>query len=103
MNNHELCPTCKPYGHCLFKENADAVAKNVPPLGKQTLIEPNKSSVTYEAAKASQEIVTLREFARAKEIKCPFADYSPDFPGRDTILEEAGKEFRNIFLENNQR
>lgn len=87
MINHKLCPTCKPYGECLFVKLADLTVKNVPPVEKQTRIFTDPfgryDKVTEEVASAHLEISHLRDIA--KEAECANPDYDPYYRGKKNL------------------
>lgn len=83
MNKHELCPTCKPHGHCLFEEAANDIANSVPSKEQQTPL-ITYEDVTIEALRAHKEIALLRDLA--KLCGCPNANkVNPDYPGKENL------------------
>jgi hypothetical protein len=83
VSGHELCPSCKPYGKCLFKEAAESIAEEVPPLEQQTKISP-KGKGTLEASDAHGKITLYRE--QARRLNCPNVNLvNPDYPGKKNL------------------
>lgn len=83
MSAHELCPSCKPLGKCIFEKGVNLLIKDIPPIEEQTPLIPN-AEVTLEATLAHQSITTLRELARSSG--CPKVNsVNPDYPGKNNL------------------
>ena len=83
MNSHELCPSCKPIGRCIFEVAAGFVTDEVFFAKTQTPIAPGEK-ITEEAASAHKEITKLRE--RAKALGCPNANtINHYYPGKESL------------------
>lgn len=75
--SHELCPNCKPYGECMFKKAAKAVAAGVPPL------KPGEK-FTANTIDAHEMIAVFRE--KAREQNCPIVNsVNPHYPGKKNL------------------
>jgi hypothetical protein len=87
MNSHELCPTCKPYEKCLFKELAELTAKNVPPVEQQaTLADPIEQyiEVKKDTFLAHLQISHLRDIAK-EEVCAIEQSVDPDYHGKKNL------------------
>ena len=83
MNSHELCPSCREAGRCLFEEKANTIAKDVPPLKEQTPVAPNEKP-TNEALIAHDKI--SEERIEARKNGCPnLNNINPYYPGKEYL------------------
>ena len=83
MNSHELCPSCKPYGKCVFREIAESVAGSVPSVEFQTPMKPGEK-ISIETFDAHQTISMLR--TEARERLCPNVNsIDPYYEGKENL------------------